>query len=524
MNLVRDVWVPIVRKDGVEEKIAIHQLLKEYKTNPVMEVLMPRPDFKSAFYQLLIGIVQVAFLPECEEDWIDRFEDSFSFSEFSEKVLEYEDCFAIDSKGCAFMQDFEQLEGEEKAVSTLLIEAPGENTIKNNKAHFIKSELVNQMDGYWAALALYTLQTFAPSGGSGHRVGLRGGGPLTTIIVPKKEATLWEKIWINVLSEEKISSIQGDISKDKKSDIFPWMKETKISNKKGKEILSLEVHPFYHFFGMPRRIRLNFLNEEGFCDISGVKSNKIVKSYIAKNLGNNYDGVWSHPLNAYRYDPKNPKEIPSSIKAQPGGIGYRHWLGLAVKSPNVLPAITVQTFYESYLRRDIAGKYGFRLWVAGFDMDNMKARCWYESAMPFYPLEPNEILIVQDFVSKIISETVEIVRCLKSSIKSAWTNRPKDVRGDLNFIGYSFWEVTEYEFYDLLSKLMSRLEDVEGRNELLELWCKFVKSKVENIFDEIVLAQKIEGLNMKRIMKARKAFGKGVGKFFNNMRKNKEEA
>ena len=53
------------------------------------------------------------------------------------------------------------------AISSLLIEAPGENTVKNNQAHFIKSGMVEQVDAYWAAVALYTLQTFAPSGGQG---------------------------------------------------------------------------------------------------------------------------------------------------------------------------------------------------------------------------------------------------------------------------------------------------------------------------------------------------------------------
>jgi CRISPR system Cascade subunit CasA len=29
----------------------------------------------------------------------------------------------------------------------------------------------------------------------------------------------------------------------------------------------------------------------------------------------------------------------------------------------------------------------FRLWAFGYDMDNMKARCWYEAQMPLYEIE-----------------------------------------------------------------------------------------------------------------------------------------
>ncbi len=523
MNLVKDIWLPIVRKNGKEEKIAIHQLLKEYESNPVMEILVPRPDFKNALYQLLIGIVQVTSMPESEVDWAECFENPCSSFEFSERVREYEDCFEIDSGNADFMQDCDLPKTEKKLISALLIEAPGENTVKNNKAHFVKSGLVNQMDGYWAAVALYTLQTFAPSGGSGHRVGLRGGGPLTTIIIPQGESTLWEKIWFNVLSQENVSLIPGDLNKKEKADIFPWMNETKISDKKGKEIFSSQVHPFYHFFGMPRRIRLEFLEERGFCDVSGVESERLVKTYKAKNYGNNYDGVWAHPLNAYRSYPQKPNDLPSSIKAQPGGIGYRHWLGQAIEAESVNPAITVQQISESSSRSAMADKYGVTLWIAGYDMDNMKARCWYESIMPFYALTPNEILLVQNFISRFISSTADLAKSLKSSLKFAWANRPKDIKGDISFIESSFWQNTEEPFYNLLSELVSNLEYVEKRNELLDFWGKVVRKETEHIFDTTAFAQQIEGLNLKRVIKARKGLGLGIGKFIKNLRKIKEE-
>ena len=41
MNLIKDIWLPVVRKDGRKEKIAIHDLLKDYKGNPVMELEAP---------------------------------------------------------------------------------------------------------------------------------------------------------------------------------------------------------------------------------------------------------------------------------------------------------------------------------------------------------------------------------------------------------------------------------------------------------------------------------------------------
>lgn len=523
MNLIKDTWLPIIRKDGSREKIAIHKLLDSYSTNPVMELEAPRPDFKNALYQLLIGIVQVSAMPEDEEDWAESFEEPYGSDEFSKLVLKYEECFEIDAVGAAFMQDYELREAEEKPISALLIEAPGANTIKNNQAHFIKGGMVEKVDVYWATIALYTLQTFAPSGGAGHRVGLRGGGPLTTILLPQGESTLWEKLWFNVINEGYLSTLQGDTTLNKKSDIFPWLKPSQLSDKKGSELFSTKVHPFHHFFGMPRRIRLNFIYENVICDLTGDSCDTFVNSYITKNYGNNYDGAWIHPLNAYGHDPKKPEEFPLSIKAQPGGIGYRHWLGQAIESERVIPATVVKLSRESNYRKDIIKERGFNFWVAGYDMDNMKARCWYDSTMPLFSLEPKEALEVSSILSNYIKQAQEISSSLRTSIKSAWANRPGDLKGDMSFIDSAFWQNTETPFYEILNELIENLEDIEIRNKLCDKWAKVLKEEVEKLFDINALAQQEDGLNMKRVVKARQELGKGIGRIIKKMNALKEE-
>ncbi len=518
LNLLKDPWLPIIRRDGTREKIAIHQLLVGYVGNPIMELESPRPDFRNALYQLLIGIVQVATMPKNERKWKRLFNEPYSSEEFSERVLKYEKCFAINSDGPAFMQDFDLPEGEEKSISALLIEAPGKKTIKDNQDHFIKRGIVEQVDAYWAAVALYTMQTFAPSGGVGHRVGLRGGGPLTTILLPTEEATLWETLWCNIISEEYLSTLLGDTALDDCSDIFPWMKSSKLSKTKGSELYSGEVHPFHHFFGMPRRMRLDFSRVEGMCDLTGNETGVLVKSYITKNYGNNYDGAWMHPLNAYSHNPNKPDELPLSIKAQPGGVGYRHWLGLVVGSERVIPATVVKLLQESNYRKDIVTERGITLWVGGFDMDNMKARCWYESTMPFYLIDKNDAEKVAAFVGGVIMQSQELAGSLRSAVKSAWFGSPKDAKGDMSFLDTAFWQNTEPSFYSLLKKLVENLDDVKLKNSLLDEWANILKREAENLFDANALAQQEDGLNMKRVVKARQGLGKGVGKMFKNLK------
>jgi CRISPR system Cascade subunit CasA len=522
MNLIKDPWLPIIRKNGIREKIAIHQLIDSYPNNPVMELEAPRPDFRNALYQLLIGIVQVAALPKDEEAWGDLFKTPYDSKNLLERVLQYEKCFEIDSDGPAFMQDLELSDGDEKPITALLIEAPGSNTIINNQDHFIKRAIVEQVDAYWAAIALYTLQTFAPAGGAGNRVGLRGGGPLTTILLPRRASTLWEKIWCNVISEEYLSTLAGESSLTAKSDIFPWMKNSKLSNSKGSELYSGEVHPFYHFFGMPRRMRLIFTYNSGKCDLTGERSDVLVASYITKNYGNNYDGIWIHPLNAYSHDPKKPDAFPLSIKAQPGGIGYRHWMGLVIKSERVIPATVVKLSSESNYRKDIVKARGASLWAAGFDMDKMKARCWYESTMPLYPLNPKEAEEIATFVGGLISQAQDLSGSLRYAVKSAWFGSPKDAKGDMSFLDTAFWQNTEPSFYSLLDKLVNNLDDGKLKNRLVGEWGQIIIREVENLFDANALAQQEDGLDMKRVVKARQGLNEGIGKMIKNLKELKE--
>lgn len=520
MNLLRDQWFPVIRKNGTEEKIAVCQLLDRYHDNPVMAFKTPRPDLRNALYQLLIGIVHVSAMPEDEEDWEDFFKNPYSAEEFSERLLTYADCFEINSEGPAFMQDYDLKDAKENPIFALFIGAPGENTIKENRDHFIKRRTIEKIDPYWAAISLYTLQTFAPSGGSGHRTSLRGGGPLTTILIPSQSSTLWQKIWLNVISKEETASIPGNFLLNKKENIFPWMKETKSNHKEESELYPKEVHPLHHFFGMPRRIRLIFSNQKGICDLTGEKCECLVSSFIAKNYGNNYKGVWRHPLNAYSY---NNEPSLLSIKAQPGGVDYRHWLGLAVRSDKITPAEIIRLTRESEDRKSIIEKYGLSIWAAGFDMDNMKSRCWYESTMPVYPLSTKDAEIVSNFVQILIEEANKLSKNLRSAVKSAWFSSPKEVKGDMRFLDTAFWQNTESDFYSILDEKIGGLKDNALSVRLIDDWGNVLKTEAENLFNESALAQQEDGIDMKRVISARNKLEKKIGRMRNSLKNYRQQ-
>ena len=78
------------------------------------------------------------------------------------------------------------------------------------------------------AMALFTLQTYAPGGGAGHRVGLRGGGPLTTLVVPdgtEGRVPLWHLVWTHMVQlDPEQSSKPADLATLSK--VLPWLAPT----------------------------------------------------------------------------------------------------------------------------------------------------------------------------------------------------------------------------------------------------------------------------------------------------------
>jgi len=508
MNLIKDPWLPIVRRDGSKEKIAIHDILRDYKENPVMELEAPRPDFKNALYQLLIGIVQVAAMPERERAWKKLFSEPYNPEDFSERVLEYENCFEIDSDGPAFMQDFNLPEDNKReSLKNLFINLPAnEHYTPSNQ--FFKKEAPLYIDVYWAAIALYTLQIFAPGGGRGHKAGIRGGGPITTLVLPEKKSSLWCKIWLNVISKEYVAGLSGELSLNSASDIFPWMKLTA-----GDEVYPSQCNPFQMYFGMPRRIRFEF-GEPAVCEISGVQSKKTVTGYKTRHSGNDYKGLWTHPLTPYHSPNKDGDLL--SLKPKKGGIGYKHWLSLALGTEKISRSINIELLNELY-RKDITKKIGVQAWSCGYSMDKMKSECWYESKMPLYSIDRVEAKDVANFVGVLIQQAQEISSSLRYAIKSCWANRPKDLSGDMSFLDSSFWQNTESSFYSILERLINNLENIEVTNSLVDEWGMILKKEVESLFDSNALAQQEDGLNMKRVIKARRGLNAGIGKMINKL-------
>lgn len=232
ISLISEQWIPVRDRKGVVRKISPLEILDE----EIVDIAAERADFQTALWQFLIGLIQTTLAPEDEDAWFDIWEEGLEKADLAKAFSKVGPAFIFGPQSPSFMQDFDQLEGEAVPLAALLPESPGENTIKHNKDFFIKRG-EKRFCPHCAAMALFSLQLNAPPGGQGYRTGLRGGGPLTTLIElhsykGDRNVPLWRKLWANVMPEFESNL---PVPKEFDAAVFPWMGKTRTSKAKGSE-------------------------------------------------------------------------------------------------------------------------------------------------------------------------------------------------------------------------------------------------------------------------------------------------
>ena len=500
MNLITDPWIPVQRKSGVE-KIAPWQITEV--DDPIIQLASPRHDFNGALIQFLIGLLQTTAAPTNEKQWSKWLDKPPTPDELKTHFSTYQSAFEVDGDGSRFMQDFEPIEGDKKPISGLMIEAPGGRTSTLFLDHFIKEGSYNGLCPCCAATALFALQTNAPAGGVGHRTSLRGGGPLTTLVIPDTSAeqglpdTLWSTLWLNVLPQ---NDFECDPALNEAKNIFPWLAKTRTSEAKtGKTTTPLDANPLQMFWAMPRRIRLDWQQTTiGDCDLCHAEEQTLISHYVTKNYGVNYDGAWQHALSPHYLEKKSQTYLP--LHAQPGGMAYRFWLALT-QGDDYYQAAKVIRAYQGSDGRQLKHEQ-FRLWIFGYDMDNMKARCWYEKQYPLVLIEDEERRIAFcNRIAEMISLATQVAGFVQSCVKEAWFSRPADARGDTGFIKEAFFEQSEASFLQQMQALQGA-EENEEQKAILQAWHGQLVHHALKLFEHWVTQGDISRENPRRIAEA----------------------
>lgn len=456
-DLRHQPWIPWRRASGAVQWGPPATLLTQLDDDPVVALAAPRPDFDGAVQELLIGLLTVALQPEDEAAWRDWWRNPPRAEELQEALDALPAAFYLDGDGPRFFQDLSAgdfANVEPGAVDQLLIDAPGDQGIRLNKDLFVKRARVECLGRPAAAMALVTLQTYAPAGGRGNRTSLRGGGPLTTLVDPRvagqrrsraEDQPLWRRLWANVETREQLAERTPPGAPDGPESIFPWLAPTRTSGREdGLETTPADAHPAQAYFGLPRRIRLEF-GADGCCDLTGLPDQRVVVGFRMRPYGVQY-ARWRHPLSPY-YRPK-ASDAWLPVHGQPGGVGWRDWVALTVRAPEGglrEPAAAVAAFAR---RGASVGLGDYRLHAVGYDMDNMKARGWTEALLPAFAIaDPDRQSLLLNTAAALTDVAGMAASALLGAVKRALFPRPDDAPGDLGEVKLELWNSTASAFY-----------------------------------------------------------------------------
>ena len=382
LNLIADPWIPVLRLSG-PDVIRPDQISEP----DVLRPDWPRPDLNLACLELLIGLVYLACPPTTVGVWRARRAHP---GDLRSALALLAPAFNLTGTGPLFLQDMEVLVGEPTPPDMLFIDSAGGSTAKKNADLMVKRGRYQGLSLPLAAMALFTLQAFAPSGGAGNRTSMRGGGPMVTLVRPAG-GNLWATIWANVPEGRALAADQLAA--------LPWMRTTRTSEKGATvEQPDADYPPPEVFFGMPRRLRL-------------VIADDLATGVIQRPWGTNY-GAWRHPLSPY-YALK-PGEVPLPRHPKPGPFAYRNWLGIILKtnSQTTLPAENIANFDRRNRDRDDSAD----ILLAGWAMSNMSPLDFIWSEQPLFALTDEAAIIAGDMVAAADHAARALVGALKDAL------------------------------------------------------------------------------------------------------------
>lgn len=505
MNLVHDPWIPVVDLHGsVGFGSPVDVLVGRCRTHRVDS---PRPEFRGAIYQFLIGLLQTTFPPQTIDDWAKLWDEPPSGLELATAFAPVERAFDLYSdSGPAFMQDFGLPEKASVArIDSLLPTTPGDNAIKKNTDIFVKRGFADSLCESCTACALLVRNLNGVAAGTGYRVGIRGGGPLTTIpLANEPPHGIWSEVWLSVLP---LDSGNTENATTYDADVFPWLGPTRVSVGDA-TTHPQDVHPLQAYWAMPQRIRLEPPTGEGDCDLCGTHGPTFTAHRIT-NYGTSYGPTWIHPLSPYRVQPptKGQPAVVIAGKGKQGGYSYVDWLGLTIgagSDAHAAPAVASVTATKMFA---VGGLGDMRLWCFGYDAENAKVRRWYDQSVPLLQLPPRSRVHFSQEAQVLIDAATNAAFLLERHVKAAWFETPKKSTGETGHIRMALYSATEDDFYSIVHHLRRAVDKEAGDDktdieQVRNTWRSVLVTAAEELFDFYALQETDEVRNMSRIAKA----------------------
>jgi CRISPR system Cascade subunit CasA len=504
-NLLRERWLPVRRRDGTRVSINPAQITDDIAGNPVVAIDWPRADFRIASLEFLIGLLATACPPADEEAWFEQWEQPPTEDELNAAFAPLACAFNLDCDGPRFGQDFDAtLPDTGNTIDQLLIEAPGDITVVENRTLFVKAGRIERLSRAPAAIALYTLQTYAPSGGPSHYTSVRGGGPLTTLVLPGGDLPLWHTLWANVPQGKRPTA--HDLPR-----VFPWLAPTRTAER---VTTPADAHTLQAFWGMPRRIRLAFSdNTTEPCGLTGEADTAVVTGWGQKQHGVNYQAWDCHPLSPTYKNGKPDTGVVEWLPVHPqsDGIGYRHWAALvAGDAAGTRRPAPVLTAWQTRLADLPSDARNARLLATGYNADKAKVLSFIESEMPLPGSADAAITAATAFLAQHLIAAAEIVAwTLRGAVRAAQFRpgaAPK--RSEAVAAVYeALWTTTQGDFFQALRSVVppAGAPIDHALKQAAPDWLRCLSRQALALFDEAApLDPSVASFDPARIVRARK--------------------
>lgn len=543
-NLLDEAWLPVKRASGAIEFISPAEITGRHKEDPILALATPRADLDGAGLQFLIALLQTTFAPKNDLAWYKLLFSPPSPQTLAQHFEVVRGAFNLNGDGPNFMQPLEGIEGGASCpITDLWVNSPGENTRKKNSDFFIKRNDA-PMSHAAAALSLFAMQTNAYGGGPGYRTSVRGGGPLSTIVLGE---TLWSTLWYNVLN----ASVMGGRATSASADIFPWCGETRQSDAKkgGVDTNPTDVHALQVYWAMPWLIQI----QEKFdisdtCTLYPTTQRAAYLSFEKTNYGVNYVGPWRHPLTPYRFHKKADVLEYISQKGTSRNFRYSNWPGLChhddepadVDSGNRTAHVVARfvnirdTVKEGAadFNNDTTPQGDFRLFIFGYEMDNAKTLQWNQAEMPIWTFDdPHQRDLLATHAQHLIATAERYEEIFYHSARKLIGGKVEsidekgnaswDVNGSLVPDRSStliegpidaLWNETQPKFFAILGEIKQLLDqfkdDLEAqRTRIADLylqWRKDLYQLIQDYFERLAPSDMQYVQNAREVVHARK--------------------
>jgi CRISPR system Cascade subunit CasA len=143
-----------------------------------------------------------------------------------------------------------------------------------------------------------------------------------------------------------------------------------------------------------------------------------------------------------------------------------------------------------------------RLWVFGYDMDNMKPRGWYSIEMPLLEIPQGQQERLRAWVQQLTELSRNIAWMVRTQVKNAWFSRPSDAKGDMSAIDNQFYDVTQPAFFKALLALQQVLQQESPPphipSSIAERWYFALKREAMRVFEDLALSGVQESMDLER--------------------------